>query len=420
VVRWPFRRRGGEPERRDLGVGSVSWPLDSLTSSAEHAGPHNAFRLGPVFGAARILSTSVASIPLQVYRRSGFRSTRLPLPPLLQKPSSQGGVYDWLVRAVVSMVYRGNAVGLVTEFDQFERPLSIEWLNPDDVFVEDTNPVLGERGSFTNPVWYFRGVEIPSEYIVHIPWITLPGRVWGLSPMTAAASTVATGLMAREFAQGWFQAGGVPPGTFRNTTQTVDRKQSDEIKRRLVQAIRTREPIVYGADWEYTAISVSPNEARFVETMRLGASEIAAIYGVPPEMIGGETGGSYTYSSPEQREIEVVQFSLLPWLRKFEDALSALLPRGQFVKFDVDSTIRSDAATRYANYKVAREIGLMSIDEIREREDMAPLPNGQGTDPSPLIGLLPKENITALAPKDLSPKQSPPSDAPPTGDNEDG
>jgi phage portal protein BeeE len=71
-----------------------------------------------------------------------------------------------------------------------------------------------------------------------------------------------------------------------------------------------------------------------VQTMRLTASQIASIYGIPPEMIGGETGGSMSYSSPEQRQIELVQFSLLPWLALLESHLSNLLPRGQYVKFD--------------------------------------------------------------------------------------
>jgi phage portal protein BeeE len=118
--------------------------------------------------------------------------------------------------------------------------------------------------------------------------------------------------------------------------------------------------------------------------MRLTASQIASIYGIPPEMIGGETGGSLSYSSPEQRQIELVQFSLLPWLALMESHLSALLPRGQFVKFDADVLIRPDAQTRMEVMERKRLIGYDNIDGLRAGEDEAPLPDGKGQDYTPL------------------------------------
>jgi HK97 family phage portal protein len=161
---------------------------------------------------------------------------------------------------------------------------------------------------------------------------------------------------------------------------TVDQKDAAVIKSRLVEAIRTRQPIVYGKDWDYQSITIPAYEAKFVETLRLTATQLAAVYGVPPEMIGGETGGTMSYSSPEQREIELVQFSLLPWMSKLESHFSALLPRGQCVKFDADSLIRVDELTRWGIYERARLIGGMNIDEIRLREDMPPIPDGSGQD----------------------------------------
>jgi len=385
-MRNPFRAlwrgRGEEPERRDLGVGSVSWPVEDLASPGSGT-VHGALRLGPVFAAGRLLSSSVASMPVQVYRKVGERRTKLPPPSLFTKPSATGELHDWIQRAMTSLVYRGNAVGLIVERDYLEYPTRIEWLNPSDVMVEDSLP-MGQRGSFTNPVWYWCGTELPAEDVVHIPWFPVAGRVWGLSPLMAYAMTVSTGLAAQRFSDDWFRSGGVPPGRFKNANQAVNQDEASVIKRRLVQAIRSHEPIVYGKDWDYEPITVSPTEAQFVETMRLGATQIAAIYGIPPEMIGGETGGSMTYSSPEQREIELIQFALLPYLTKLEAHLSALLPRGQYVKFNADALIRTDIETRWSVHEKARLIGAKSVDEIRAAEDMPPLPNGEGQDYTPL------------------------------------
>lgn len=383
-MRWnPFRRRRGDVERRDLGPESVSWPLDWLHYGASPVSVDQALRLAPVFAAGRLLASSVSSLPLQVYRRQGDERVKINLPPLFAEPSAVGTRIDWLFRCMTSLVYRGNAIGIVTERDTFERPTRVEWLDPDQVTVSDFSQLF-EPGSFVDPIFYYYGERLPKEDLVHIPWFVLPGKVWGLSPIGAYASTVSTALSAQEFTRQWFNNGGVPPATFKNTAQTVDQTQADIIKRRLVSAIKTHEPIVYGADWDFTPISVSPQEAQFVETLKLGATEIANIYGIPPEMIGGETGNSMTYATVEQQSINFVQLTLLPWLTKLEAAFSALLPRGQYVKFNVDALIRSDSSTRFSNYRTAREIGLMNVNEARALEDMPPLPGDEGDDFSPL------------------------------------
>ncbi|MFJ4365076.1 phage portal protein [Streptomyces chartreusis] len=380
LPRWGWTRRGAE--RRDLGVNDVPWPTDDLASPAA-VSEAGALRLTPVFAAGRLLATSVASLPIHQYRMVGETTSKLPLASLFRKPASQGTIDDWLKRAMLSLVYRGNAVGLVMERDWLEFPTKIEWLNPADVFVQDSN-AIGTRGSFTDPVWSYCGIELPSEDVVHIPWMTMPGRVWGLSPIAAYAVTVSTGLAAQKFIDDYFRAGGQPPGRFKNTMQTIDQGQARVIKTRVVQAIRSHEPIVFGKDWDYEPISVSVQEAQFVETQRLTATQIAAIYGIPPEKIGGETGGSYTYSSPEQRQIEFIQDALLPYLVSLQNHLSELLPRGQCIRFDADALIRVDLAGRMDSYEKGRLIGLWNIDEIRAKEDEAPLPDGKGQDYTPL------------------------------------
>lgn len=387
-----FRRSRAEQRSID----SVPWDQGGPLHPTG-VGVDRALKLGPVYAAGRLLADSVASLPLQQYRKSGDVRQKMPLASLFASPSVTGTLHDWLFRAVTSLAYRGNAVGLITARDYLEFPTMIEWLNPDDVTVIDSSP--SGPGSFTNPLWYWRGRPLPREDLLHIPWFVLPSRVWGLSPIGAYAATVNVGLSAQTYAADWFASGGAPVGTFKNTAKTINQGEATEMKRRLVAAIRSHEPIVHGADWEYGApVSISQQDAMFIETMKLGASQIAAIYGIPPEMIGGETGSSMTYANVEQHAINFVQFTLLPWLTKLEAAFASLLPRPQYVKFNVDALIRPDATTRYATYRTAREIGLMSIDEMRALEDMAPLPNGQGRDHTPLAILAKQTAAPAPAP----------------------
>lgn len=373
-----FEARGVEKRSID----SVPWGHGGPTASGGAVSVDRALRLAPVYAAGRLLASNLAAAPLRQFRETSTGVQQMSLSSLFASPSTQGNLNDWIWRAVLSMVYRGNAVGYITSRDYLGYPTTVEWLPMDWVQVIDSNP-YGE-GSFVNPIWLVLGKPVDPADLVHIPWFTLPGKILGLSPIGAFASMASTNLAAQEYMEAWHATGGVPPGTFKNTTQTVDQADAAVIKARLTEAIRTRQPIVYGKDWDYSAITVPAYEAQFISTLKLGATQLAAIYGVPPELIGGETGGSMSYSSPAQREVELIQLTLLPWMSKLESHLSMLTPRGQCIRFDADALIRLDPLTRWTIYEKQRLIGGTNIDEIRNRENMPPLPDGLGQDYTPL------------------------------------
>lgn len=369
---------GKQEEQRAI---SVPWDVGGPTRPAAVT-PDQALSLIPVFAAVRLLASQVASLPLQAYRKTGDGRMRIPAPSLFVNPSVQGTLYDWLHRAVTSLALRGNAYGLVTQRDRDQYPTMVEWLHPDDVFVDDR--AASGPGSFANPTWYWQGRIIPAEDLIHIPWFTVPGRVLGLSPIGACAVTVSTGISAQNYTSDWFDNGAVPPGEFKNTEKKVDQTEADIISARLNNAIKRRKPLVYGSDWEYKPISVSAHEAKFVETLKMNATQIAAVYGIPPEMIGGEAGGALTYNTVEQNSLNFLKYTLRPWLELLEAAFFRLTPRPQYVKFNIDALLRSDLTTRMNAYKTSREIGLNNVDELRALEDLAPLPGGQGQSYAPL------------------------------------
>lgn len=370
-MRNPFRRRREETRAID----TFAFGTDLTTGSASIS-QSRALGLAPVFGANRILASSVSTLPLKPYRKVGDeRQPMNNLPQLFGQLQSDGQLVPWLHRCVTSLGLRGNAYGLITQRDGFGFPTAISWLNPSIVSADDSSGV---------PVWRVNGTIVPRGDIFHIPWFTLPGETIGLSPLGAFAVTMNLGLHAQEYGNDWFEAGGVPPGTFKNTAKTVDQDEARIIKGRLVSAIRTREPIVYGADWDYNAITLSPQDAQFVETNRLTATQVATIYGIPPEMIGGDSGRSMTYQNVEQQALNFVTFTLRPWLVALESAFSSILPDRQYVRFNADALVRADLKTRYEVYDIARRIGVRNVDDIRELEDLPPLPNGQGQQYAPV------------------------------------
>jgi HK97 family phage portal protein len=352
-------------------ITSLPWnqggPLSSGAVSAERA-----IALIPLFACVRILADSVASLPVQTFRRDGTQREPLAfIPQLLFQPAARDNLFEWLHKCVVSLALRGNAYGLVTSRDDFGFPTAVEWLHPDDVWVDENNPV--------RPLYYWQGRHVPTDDIVHIPWMAMPGHVVGLSPVAAFARTIGVGLSTTEYGLSWFDNGGTPPATMRNTAKTVSPEESEEIRDRLTASMRARRPLVYGQDWEFTALKVNPEESQFIQTMRLNASQIAAIYGIPPEMVGGDSGGSMTYANVEQQAINLSTITLRPWLVRLETKLSQLMPGREFVRFNVDAMIRTDLLSRYRAHGLALSQGWRNPDEIRALENLSPLPAGQGT-----------------------------------------
>ncbi|WP_346132387.1 phage portal protein [Streptomyces carpaticus] len=366
VLSWltaPARWLGGAAKRA---ITSLPWASGGPRIDA---GGDRAMGLVAVWACVRILSDSVASLPVQLYRRNGAQREPVSyVPALLWAPAAVDDLFQWLHKAVVSLALRGNAYGLVTQRDELGYPVAIEWLSPDDVWVDEQRP--------TAPVYYWQGRTVPAADVVHVPWIVMPGRVVGMSPVQAFARTIGVGLAATEYGARWFEGGGTPPATMRNSQKTIAPDQADEISDRLMARMRAGRPLVYGADWEFTALQVNPEESQFIETMKLNATQVAAIFGVPPEKVGGESGGSMTYANVEQAAIDFVTFTLGPWLVRLESVLSSLMPGNEFVRFNRDALIRSDTLTRYQAHGAALDKQWRTVNEIRAIEDLPPVPWG--------------------------------------------
>jgi HK97 family phage portal protein len=217
--------------------------------SQTHTGMEQALRLAPLYAGARLLADMVASLPIQQYRRDpgGGHPTKVATGSLFTQPAAYGTIYDWLHMAMVSLVLTGNAWGFITQRDGYGFPTMIEWLPPERVSV------LDDQEQPWNPMRsriYFYGREMPRDSLFHIRAFSVPGHIEGLSPLRLFMELIQSGEDALAYGASWYKAGGFPPGTFQNQEIEVDAEQADEIRRRLTQSIRRREPLVYGRDWD--------------------------------------------------------------------------------------------------------------------------------------------------------------------------
>jgi hypothetical protein len=132
---------------------------------------------------------------------------------------------------------------------------------------------------------------------------------------------------------------------------------------------------------KYTPISIAPNEAQFLETRKFQINEIARIFRVPPHMVGDLEKSSF--SNIEQQSLEFVKYTLDPWVKRFEQAMTRRLltsdeKKKYYIKFNVDGLLRGDYQSRMNGYATARQNGWMSANDIRSLENLDLISDEEG------------------------------------------
>lgn len=337
-----------------------------------------AAHLAPVFAAIRHVVDYGSTLPIDAYRRmdDGTRSEMNTLPSLLSNEDGIGrfGLPQWVGQALFGIVTRGNAVGWVMDVNGYGLPSDVRWL-----------PASAWNFDEQARQWYVNGRGVAASRIVHIPWIVPSGRVLGLSPIEHYATIVRAGLSAQEYAD-VKRGGGSPPSILKNTRLQLDPEQATAIQSRAVKSFASGKPFVTGSDWDLNLLSIPPNHAQFIETLKLSANQIAAIYGLDPREIGGSASESLTYSTDESRSLNRAN-NMRPYLVRLEHAISRLLPDRQFIKFNVDATIRTDIKTRTEVLGSEIKDGRRSVNEARTLLDLPPVAGGDYHNvPAPTAG----------------------------------
>ncbi|MFC3238193.1 phage portal protein, partial [Streptomyces nitrosporeus] len=223
------------------------------------------------------------------------------------------------------------------------------------------------------------GGLVRAENLLHFRSFGVGGTE-GLSPIGMARQSIGTGWAATSYIGSFFQRDASPGGTI-----SVPGKLTDEqFDRLLRQWNDTHEGfdnshrigvMEGGAKWEKTTLS--PADSQFLEVYKLTRAEIAGIYGVPPHMIGDVERSTSWGSGIEQQSLGYVIYSLMPWLTRLERTAQRLLGDPSFyLRFNPDALLRGDTPARFTAYAQAKQWGWMSTNEIRAKENEAPVEGG--------------------------------------------
>ncbi|WP_125777186.1 phage portal protein [Antribacter gilvus] len=361
-------------------IASLFWPPAAAARSMsgwaewEAGGPspgsrQDATHLVPFFGAVRHIVDFMSTLPVDAYRKDGDSRVRAPLPRLVTRLDEPGdiGFGQWVGQWAYGQAVHGNSVGWVTATDGFGFPIAIRWLNRSDWSLNETTKM-----------WTIYGEQVPygSSRIVHSPWIVPAGCILGVSPLDHFRTFWQAGRSAQEYAD-LSRGGGLPPATLKNTAKTLDAAVAQRIQARAAKSFASGLPFVTGSDWELNVTAVPPNQAQFLATMQFTANQTAAIFGIDPREIGGSATESLTYATDESRSLNRAN-NMRPYLVRFEQLIARMLPERQYLRLNVDATIRTDIKTRTEVIGAQLKDGRLNLDEARALEDRPPLPNGQG------------------------------------------
>lgn len=364
--------RADAPSAETRSIFTLPWGGGSSTSSGEEVNTHTALQVGAVWRCVTLVAELISSLPVDVVRADGKVTTPVTKPPVVAvKPSLRVTRREWVYEYVASMMLHGQAIGLILATDRVGTPTVVEWVAPTSVNIVCET-------SFSQPEYYIDGVKVDRSKIVHVRNFILPGCIEGLSPIEYHAETIGLSIAARKFGARWFGDGGHPSAIL-STDVKIDPAQAATIKERFVAALRgRREPAVLGAGFKYTPVQVSPNESQFLETRGATVSEIALIFGVPPEYVGGaQSGSSVTYANREQNWQDFIATCLRHYVIRLEEAWSAMTITGQEVKLNLDALLRGDTKSRYEVHEIGLRNHFVTIDEVRELENKPPLNNGE-------------------------------------------
>jgi HK97 family phage portal protein len=328
-----------------------------------------------VWACVTLTATIAECMPVEVFTSDDPDKQRMKMPGWMADLGGDGhGLPDWLYQAVISEMLRGNLYGLTPPGMRDTRtgtPTMIQLQHPDTVSV--FQPSNGDP-----PQWRMNGKEVPTADVWHRRVHPIPGRLLGASPIEFNTGIISLGVATTRFGLQWFHEGAHPSAVL-STDKDLDQAKAQTAKERFLASLRgKREPVVLGGGWKYQAIQVSPNESQFLETQGFTSAECCRLFGPGyAQIFGYETGESLTYANIEQRSLDLLTYSVDPWLVRLERMLSSLLPAGRNVKFNRAGLLRNDLLTRYRAHEIALRNQILTVNEVRTVEDRPPVQWGE-------------------------------------------
>lgn len=383
-----FRSRD-KPENSTVGSRYAFYMGGS--SSGKVVTERTAMQMTAVYACVRILSEAVAGLPLNLYRynNDGGKEKALDHPLYLllhDEPNPEMSSFVFRETLMTHLLLWGNAYAQIIRNGKGEI-VALYPLMPNKMQVNrDDNGQLyyiyqKSQEEVPNSKDFY--VRLESSDVLHIPGLGFDGLV-GYSPIAMAKNAIGLAIATEEYGSKFFANGAAPSGVLEHPGTIKDpSKVRESWMSQFGGSANSGKIAVLEEGMKYTPISISPEQAQFLETRKFQINEIARIFRVPPHMVGDLDKSSF--SNIEQQSLEFVKYTLDPWVVRWEQSIQRTLltpaeKKSYFVKFNVEGLLRGDYQSRMTGYATARQNGWMSTNDIRELENLDRIPAEEGGD----------------------------------------
>ena len=334
--------------------------------------------LSGVFACVQVISETVASLPLVVYRTTEDGRIEDPRHPVARLFSGDPWEYqtapEWFETMTAHCLLRGNAYAEIIR-DNRGAPTALVPLHPDWVSVERIHRSNRVRYTVTPPEGGTRRL-LPEE-ILHLKDRSDDGII-GKSRLHRARETFQTAMAVERFAGSTYRNGAALSGVVTHPEQIgpdAAKTLRDSIEALYKGGHNAGRIGVFEEGMSWQALSVSPEDAQMLESRRFSVEQIARMFRVPPPILGDLSNGSYSNVTELGRWF--AGHTIRPWLVRWERALERALfsedgRRNHRVEFDMDELTRGDMLQRFQAYRIGREIGVYNANELRKFESLNP------------------------------------------------
>lgn len=381
-----FRMRDAPKDRTS---GSAYTFLMGGSTAGKNVNERSAMQMTAVYACVRILSEAIAGLPLHMYRYKdeGGKEKALDhnLYQLLHdEPNPEMTSFVFRETLMTHLLLWGNAYAQIIRNGKGE-VIALYPLMPNRMTVNrDSNGMLYYQYQKSNddaPTMEGSSVILSPSEVLHVPGLGFDGLV-GYSPIAMAKNAIGLSIAAEEYGAKFYANGAAPSGVLEHPGVLKDpAKVRDSWNAAFGGSSNSHKVAVLEEGLKYTPISISPNEAQFLETRKFQIDEIARIFRVPPHMVGDLEKSSF--SNIENMSREFVTYTLSPWMVRWEQSLSKALlneeeKKSYFFKFNVDGLLRGSYHERMQGYSIGIQNGFLCPNDVRELEDLDLIPEDAG------------------------------------------
>jgi HK97 family phage portal protein len=349
------------------------------THSGINVSETTALNYSAVWAAVNIIAGQIASLPLHLYRRDSNggreRVADHPVARLYRQPNDEMTSMVFRETLLAHVLTWGNAYAEI-ERTRAGRPVALWPLNP--------SKVRPDRDRAKRVVYTVAGQpQVRSENIYHLPGLGFDGLV-GYSVIRMARESIGLGLATEAFGSAFF-GNGAWPGLVATHPETLGEEAHKNLTRSLNEKHQgvdnSHRLIVLEEGMKVEKVGIPPEDAQFLETRKFQVVEVARWFNIAPHKL--KDLDRATFSNIEHQNIDHVTDTLRPWMVRAEQECDRkLLGEGEreayYSEHLADALLRGDIRNRYSAYAVGRQWGWLSADDIREKENMNPLPDDTG------------------------------------------